>query len=127
MVASSTTASGSGATHDASPGRAVPAHLPTPSPGQPMAFALVVDGTDELRGQRECRVVLGDQGLGEEGHYLLTRKGVLQSLQQEVTDHALCLGHEGVEGVGEGRSGSRALSSASRPTWGPLPWVMTRS
>lgn len=70
-----------------------------------MAFAFVVDGTDELRGHRECRVVLRHQGLGEEAHYLLARKGVLQSLQQEVTDHALCLGHEGVEGVGEGEIG----------------------
>ena len=38
-------------------------------------------------------------------HHLLARKGVFQGLQQEVTDHALCLGHEGVEGVGEGEVG----------------------
>src|SRR5664280_3640364 len=30
-------------------------------------------------------------------------------------------------GYGPGRSGSRALSLASSPTCGPLPWVITRS
>ena len=86
-----------------------------------------VDAPDELRGVGERRVVGGDDGLGDERGDRSRHAGVAQFLRQPVADHALGLGAERVQRVRLGQERSASLSSASRPTCGPLPWQMSSS
>jgi hypothetical protein len=53
----------------------------------------------------ECRIVRCHQCLCDEANHLFCRERVPESLEQEVADHSLCFGHQGVEGVRMGEGG----------------------
>jgi len=88
---------------DTTPPVAVGGDVPTVRLGQPQRALMVVDGSDELRGCGEGRVVRVDQCLGDDTQDRLRHSGVVQALGQPVADHPLCLGDERVQWVGAGQ------------------------
>ncbi len=89
--------------HHPAPGGPVAADHPAALSGQFMCLALIVDGTDELRGAGEGRVTGIDQRLADEAAGVPAWQRAAQCPDQPVADHPLGLRAERVERVGMGQ------------------------